>query len=404
MKINVPGSKSITNRALLLAALSDGESILTGCMAGGDGGQFLSCIKELGFDTQEEIEDESAIVRNKTVRITGFGGKIPKRSADINVGSAGTAARFLAALTAFSDGEYMFDASEQMKKRPMKDLTDVLAAAGADITFTEREGYFPMKIKGAGRVPDVMRVNIDKSSQFLSALMIAAGASEGECRIEVEGSHGLAYVDMTAKMMESFGAAVSREGSTYVIKSKGYRACKYAVEPDMSAAAYFYAASLLTGKEYEICGEDKVSLQGDAEFKKILDKMRADNGSIRGGMTVDMSAMSDQALTLAVVSAYADGPVTISGISHIRLQECDRVAAIRNNLNRMGIKTEESEDSVTVYPGTPHGAEIETYDDHRVAMSFALAGLCTEGIVIKDKDCVKKTFPEYFEVLKSING
>lgn len=404
MKISVPGSKSITNRALLLAALADGESVITGCMAGGDGGQFLSCIRELGFETGEEIEDETAIVKNKTISIKGLAGKLPEKTADVYVGSAGTAARFLAALTAFSDGEYMFDASEQMKKRPMKDLTDVLSAAGAEITFTEKEGYFPMKIKGAGRVPEVMKVNIDRSSQFLSALMIAAGAGKKECRIEVEGSHGLAYVDMTAKMMESFGAKVSRDGNAYVIKSEGYKACRYAVEPDMSAAAYFYAASLLNGKDYEINGEPDKSLQGDAEFKKVLEAMRGEKGTICGGLSVDMSAMSDQALTLAVVSAYADGPVTITGIGHIRLQECDRVAAIRNNLERMGIRTEESENSVTVFPGDVHGAEIETYEDHRVAMSFALAGLRTEGIVIKDPGCVKKTFPEYFEVLKSING
>ncbi len=404
MKISVPGSKSITNRALLLAALSEGESVLTGCMAGGDGGQFLSCVRELGFETREEIEDENAIVKNKSITIRGLGGKLPKKKADVYVGSAGTAARFLAALTAFSDGEYMFDASEQMKKRPMKDLTDVLQSAGAEIVFTGKEGYFPMKIKGAGRVPEVMKVNIDRSSQFLSALMIAAGAGKTECRIEVEGSHGLAYVDMTAKMMESFGAEVKKEADAYIIKSEGYKACRYAVEPDMSAAAYFYAASLLNGKDYEINGAGAKSLQGDAEFRKVLEKMRGENGSIRGNMTVDMSAMSDQALTLAVVSAYADGPVTIKGISHIRLQECDRVAAIRNNLERMGIRTEETEDSVTVFPGEAKGAEIETYEDHRVAMSFALAGLRTEGIVIKDPDCVKKTFPEYFEVLKSING
>ena len=145
----------------------------------------------------------------------------------------------------------------------------------------------------------------------------------------------------------------------------------------MSAAAYFYAASLLNGKDYEINGEPDKSLQGDSEFRKVLEAMRGEKGTIRGGLSVDMSAMSDQALTLAVVSAYADGPVTITGIGHIRLQECDRVAAIRNNLERMGIRTEESENSVTVFPGDVHGAEIETYEDHRVAMSFALAGLRT---------------------------
>ncbi len=400
--VTVPGSKSITNRALLMAALSDGECVLKGCMAGGDGEQFLSCLKQLGFKTEESIDETAAIVKNKTIKICGCGGEIPAYNAEVYVGSAGTAARFIAAMAAFSKGRYHLDASEQMKKRPMKDLTDACMEAGAKISFDEREGYFPMTIEGAGEIPGSLSVNIDKSSQFLSALMIAAGAGRRECRIEVEGSHGLAYVDMTARMMREFGVDAVRENNAYLINGKGYRAIDYVIEPDMSAAAYFHAASLLTGKEISVYGEHEDMLQGDREFAKLLDGMNAGDGHIRGGMTVDMSAMSDQALTLAVLSAYADAPVTIKGIGHIRLQECDRIAAIRENLKRMGIETEEFEDGVRINPGEPHGAEIKTFEDHRVAMSFALAGLVTEGIVIDDPACVGKTFPEYFEVLKSI--
>ncbi len=324
-------------------------------------------------------------------------------------------------MLAFSDGEYVVKSSEQMKKRPMQPLIDALRDAGATVNCMEEEGHFPLHIVGAkdkSLIPDTFTVNIDKSSQFLSALLIAVGTLEKKAQIQVVGNHGLSYVDLTAEMMKNFGVAVEKvvkDGQIcYQFSGVGkYQALEYHVEPDMSAAAYFYALAAILGVKVTVKGVTSHMLQGDTAFIQLLENMGCMvqeeeyivvngpmNGNLRGGFTVDMSAFSDQALTLAAIAPFADAPITITGIGHIRLQECDRIKAIVNNLEVLGIQTEEKEDQVTIYPGTPRGGEVETYDDHRVAMSFALTGLRTEGVVIKNPSCCKKTFAEYFEVLE----
>lgn len=422
----VPGSKSITNRALLLAAMSEGTSTVSNCLTSDDAVHFLECLKTLGFPVEEISEDGLG----KTVTITGFGGKIPCKKAKIYVGSAGTAARFLVAMLALSDGEYTVDSSEQMKKRPMQPLIDTLRNAGAEVICPEEEGHFPLHIIGAGRernLPEHFTVNIEKSSQFLSALLIAAGTLHKRAAIDVEGSHGLSYADLTVKMMESFGVTANKQTVdgqiSYTFSGNDrYHAVNYAVEPDMSAAAYFYALAAVLGTGIAVKGVNSYMMQGDTEFLKVLEKMGCkightereengkiyneiavfgpENGKLKGGFTIDMSAFSDQALTLAAIAPYADAPVTISGIGHIRLQECDRIRAIADNLKALGIDTDEKEDAVTIYPGIPKGCGIETYDDHRVAMAFTLTGLRTEGVRIMNPECCKKTFAEYFDVLE----
>lgn len=413
----VPGSKSITNRALLLAAMANGTSTLKGCLTSDDARHFLECLKTLGFPVKE-VPGEGL---GSDITITGFGGDIPNKEAEIYVGSAGTAARFLVAMLAFSDGEYRVNSSEQMKKRPMQPLIDVLRNAGAGVECMEEEGHFPLHIVGAkGRalIPDHFTVNIDKSSQFLSALLIAVGTLGKKARISVVGTHGLSYVDLTAKMMESFGIFVKKQEKdgqiAYQFSGEGrYEALEYEVEPDMSAAAYFYALAALLGAKVSVKGVNGRMLQGDVEFLRVLEKMGCrieedavvtgpENGKLKGGFTVDMSAFSDQALTLAAIAPFADAPVTITGIAHIRLQECDRIKAIVHNLTALGIKTEEASDGVTIYPGSIQGCEIETYEDHRVAMSFALIGLRVEGVRILNPSCCKKTFAEYFTVLEGV--
>ncbi len=416
----VPGSKSITNRALLIAAMANGTSILNGCLTSDDARHFLECIKELGFPVEEASDGKLG----SNIKITGFGGAIPNKKAAIYVGSAGTAARFLVAMLAFSDGEYTVNSSRQMKKRPMQPLIDTLRAAGATVTCLEEEGHFPMHIVGAGdktKIPDVISVNIDKSSQFLSALLISAGALGKKIEIKVTGSHGLSYVDLTVSMMKSFGVSVSKaivnDEIKYIISgSECYNAIEYNIEPDMSAAAYFYALAAILGAKVYVKGVSRKMLQGDVAFIDVLEKMGCDvveagdglevhgrdEGSLLGDMTVDMSAFSDQALTLAAIAPFAAGRITINGIGHIRMQECDRINAIVSNLRGLGIEVEEDEDSVTIYPGQPSAGKIETYDDHRVAMSFALTGLRAEGIVIKNPDCCKKTFAEYFDILDGV--
>lgn len=415
----VPGSKSITNRALLLAAMAKGTSVLRGCLTSDDARHFLACLKTLGFPVREAADGGLG----SNIAITGFGGDIPNKQADIYVGSAGTAARFLVAMLAFSDGEYTVNSSEQMKKRPMQPLIDALRNAGAAVACIEEEGHFPLHIIGAkGRtaIPDSFTVNIDKSSQFLSALLIAVGILEKKAEIHVVGSHGLSYVDLTAEMMESFGVSVEKRTADgqvkYLFSGEGsYRALDYDIEPDMSAAAYFYALAAVLGIRTAVKGVTGHMLQGDTAFLKVLETMGCrvqmgetvrvtgpENGRLKGGFTVDMSAFSDQALTLAAIAPFADAPITITGIGHIRLQECDRIAAIVSNLTSLGIRAEAQEDAVTIHPGTPVGCDIETYDDHRVAMSFALTGLRTEGVRILNPSCCKKTFAEYFEVLEQV--
>ena len=437
--VPVPGSKSITNRALLLAAMAEGTSVLRGCMASEDAKHFLECIHTLGFPVSvapasAELGQEISI--NKDITITGFGGSIPVKKAEIYVGSAGTAARFLVAMLALSDGEYIVRSSEQMQKRPMQPLIDALQDAGAVVVCMEEAGHFPMKIFGRelirmkteqGEVPveETIRfkVNIDQSSQFLSALLIAAGTLKHPVEIEVEGSHGLSYVDMTAQMLEHFGIEVEKTENDGKLAYKlpgnqAYRAGTYDVEADMSAAAYFYALAAVLGARISVNGVRRNMLQGDTAFLKVLEQMGCiisggvfgqdlcvtgpNNGRLKGNYTFDMSAFSDQALTLAAIAPYADGPITITGIDHIRLQECDRIKAIVENLSALGVTVEEHDNQVTIHPCAMHGAELQTYEDHRVAMAFALCGLRTEGVKILDPDCCKKTFAEYFTILDSV--
>ena len=405
--VKVPGSKSITNRALLLAMLSDGESHLTGAQFSEDSSHFLQCLSDLSFDVASRPETGE-------VSVQGLSGRLPVKKASLYVGSAGTAARFLSAVLGVSEGEFFLDASEQMKKRPMAPLLSALQSVGCDISFAEKEGYFPFTLHARGFQNTDLTIDIDKSSQFLSALLIAAPLAKEDVKIKVAGTHGMAYIEMTCRMMEQFGVLTEHPApDTFLIKAgQTYRAQDYAIEPDVSAACYFYALAALSGCSVIVDGVPEHSLQGDTEFLSILEKMgcrvtRTNEGiCITGpagrlhGLTVDMSSCSDQAITLAAIAPFADSPVTITGIGHIRGQESDRLSAIAENLTAMGIRCEERADSITIYPGVPRPAHIKTHDDHRLAMGFAVTGLFAEGIVIENPSCCKKTFAEFFECLE----
>ena len=364
------------------------------------------------------------------------------------MGSAGTAARFLSAVLGVSEGEFFLDASEQMKKRPMAPLLSTLQSVGCDISFAEKEGFFPFTLHARGFQNTDLTIDIDKSSQFLSALLIAAPLAKEDVKIKVAGTHGMAYIEMTCRMMEQFGVLTEHPSpDTFLIKAgQTYRAQDYAIEPDVSAACYFYALAALSGCSVIVDGVPEHSLQGDTEFLNILEKMgcrvtrtnegicitgpaacaesagvkSADAGSETAsgsvshashashasgklhGLTVDMSSCSDQAITLAAIAPFADSPVTITGIGHIRGQESDRLSAITENLTAMGIRCDERADSITIYPGVPKPAHIKTHDDHRLAMGFAVTGLFAEGIVIENPSCCKKTFAEFFECLEEV--
>ena len=422
LMVTVPGSKSITNRALLLAALAEGRSILDGVLFSDDSNVFLQALRDLGFTVEV---DEKAL----RVALQGMGGRVPRSNANIYVGSAGTAARFLTAMTAMTVGKFRLDASAQMKKRPMKELFDALTELGAGVHYLCDEGTFPVYVTGIGHRQErgELSLNIDRSSQFLSALLMTAPSHFDDMTIHLTGQRSaLSYVRMTEQMMKQFGhAGVEQESERcYRVEGrKGYRAQNYTVEPDVSAACYFYAMVPLLG--IPVCVEHVhfESLQGDVEFLRILEKMGctaqdtekgvlllptsalSDAGTQTPafhGVTVDMSSCSDQAITLAAIAPFADSPTCITGIGHIRFQESDRIHAICTELTRMGIRCEETQDSITIYPGTPKPCTVATYDDHRMAMGFALTGLRTEGIVIDDPGCCRKTFENYFEVLDQV--
>ncbi len=406
--VSVPGSKSITNRALLLAMLAEGKSMLSGALFSDDSRHFLKCLQSLGFET-------AANEAEAWMEVTGLGGALPKSEASLYVGSAGTAARFLTASLGVSQGTFHMDSSEQMKKRPMAPLLASLKELGCEITFAEKDGFFPFTLKGQGFSKNEISIDINSSSQFLSALLIAASLSKEDMHIHVQGSHGMAYIDMTCKMMEQFGVKCKKTSdSTFVVPAgQKYNALDYAVEPDVSAACYFYALAAILGISVTVKGVWEDSLQGDVAFLHILEQMgcslttTADGLCITGpaqgslqGITVDMSACSDQAITLAAIAPYAATTTTITGIGHIRHQESNRIAAIVENLTAMGIVCEELADGVTIHPGKPKPALIKTHDDHRLAMGFSLTGLLAEGIRIEDPSCCKKTFENYFEVLE----
>lgn len=424
-KVVVPGSKSITNRALFLAALSNKICIIEGALFSDDSRVFANALIELGYQVELYEDDKRAVVY-------GNNGKIPNNSGEIYVGSAGTAARFLTAMLGFSDGEYIINASSQMENRPMSDLLSLLKDAGAEITCLKNEGCLPVKIKGVMHKDnfyesnvvhsDFPQVNLDisKSTQFLSALLMTSSMLKKNFKINItsEKKQG-SYIEITRKLMNDFGISTAYDGNSYIViyndNLEEVVEFKYYVEPDVSAASYFYAAAMICGFSVQVKGVYEDSMQGDIKFLKVLEKMGGkitnhkdgiiftgpENGKYNG-ININMNDFSDQALTLSVVAAYGETPTVISGISHIRGQESDRITAMVTELRKTGIKCEEYPDGVKIIPGVVHGAEIYTYDDHRVAMAFSLLGLKTPGIIIINPACTKKTFENYFEVFEGL--
>lgn len=407
VSVEVPGSKSITNRALMLAALGNTTCVLDGVLFSDDSRAFLSCLLELGFDVR--IEEEK-----RKVQITGLGGKIPNRNATINVRSAGTAARFLTVMLAFAGGHYTLNSSEQMKKRPMEPLLTQLRNAGVEITCLEEEGHFPFVIES--KQVNIKEITIDTniSSQFASALLMAATLLPNGLTVHMAGERSSgSYVLMTLSMLEQFGIKAVKEGSDCRIEAgQTYGLTEYAIEPDMSAACYFFAMAAILNTQITVRGTHEDSMQGDKKFLDVLRELgckvedKPEGIEVTGisnyqGITVNMKDFSDQALTMAAVAAFADSPTRIEHIGHIRMQECDRIRAIVTELERLGLHCREipETDGIEIIPGNMKPAEIETYEDHRVAMSFTLIGLRVEGVVINNPMCCKKTFENYFEVI-----
>ncbi len=381
--VSVPGSKSVTARAMLLAAIAEGESTLYGVSLCDDCLTFLNCLKSLGIGCN---------LVGDTLKIEGCGGKLGVSEAQIDVGSAGTAARFIPAFLAFQRGKFTVYSSEQMKKRPVAPLIKALEELGAKITFLENKDCFPFIIEGGISSYEV-EVDIGKSSQFLSALLISSVCAGKPVKIKTTGAHGMGYVDMTLDMMWSFGVTAEQRGNEYTVFGK-YAAKKYDIEPDVSAACYFYALNRLLGTNIKVKGLMPHSMQSDNKFIEIIKNF--DGGKI------DMGAFSDQAITMSACAPFFSKPTEICGVAHIRNQECDRISAIRQNLTAAGVRCEEREDGVIIYPSEFKPVKIKTFGDHRVAMSFAIAGLKRGGVTIENAEVCSKTFPEFFKTLDNV--
>lgn len=411
-RVSVPGSKSMTNRALLLAALSDGTCMLEGVLFSEDSRVFLRCLENLGFQLQINESDTSVI-------ICGAGGKIPNPQAEIDVGSAGTAARFLTVMLAFAGGDYEIRSSEQMAKRPMEPLLSVLEQGGAEIEYHGEKGHFPFALHAHGAVLSEVTIDTSVSSQFASALLMAAVLLPEGLHVRMTGNRTEgSYIRMTTAMMQQFGFTVQQEESGYYIEGGQHiRKERYAVEPDVSGAAYFYSLAPLLGVDVLVRRVHADSLQGDMRYVALLGGLGCiledtpDGLIVRGagithypGLHVNMRDFSDQTMTLAALAVYADSVTEIAGVGHIRRQESDRIAAVLCELTRMGIRCEElpGDEGIRIYPGQPQPAVINTYDDHRMAMAFSLVGLRAEGIVIDNPGCCKKTFENYFDVLETL--
>jgi len=406
--VRVPGSKSITNRSLIVGALAVGTSTIENPLFSDDPYWLMAALTGLGLPTKADREASTVIVK-------GQRGIIPKSGVEVFVGNAGTVARFLPPLLALGEGPYLVDGVARMRKRPVADLVVAMRGLGARVGYAGEEGRFPIEIEGGGIRGGVVRVRGTRSSQFLSGLLMAAPYAEEPVVLEVEG--GLVsrpYVGLTLGVMRDFGVEVVEEGrDKFVVPPGVYKAGKYVVEPDASGASYFFAAAALTGGRVRVPGLGASSSQGDLGFVEVLEVMGCeaeigvDYVEVRGparlrGIEVDMNEISDTMITLAAIAPFASSPTRIKNVAHTRVQETDRIAAVARELTRLGVRVEERPDGLKITPGPVSSGTVRTYDDHRMAMAFSLLGLVVPGIRIQNPSCVTKTLPDYFQRLEAI--
>jgi 3-phosphoshikimate 1-carboxyvinyltransferase len=410
--VRVPGSKSITNRALILAALSHPAkgSELHGVLRSEDTEVLIEALRALHFRVRTAWPEGRVHVRRGV-----FGRIIPADSAELFVANSGTSMRFLTALVSLGQGRYRIDGIARMRERPIADLLAALRQLGVGAETEQHNGYPPVLIEANGLSGGRVCIKGDVSSQFLSGLLLAAPLAQSETTIEVEGPIvSSPYVAMTVAMMGQFGVEVETDGAhNFRVPTRPwYDARSWQIEPDASAASYFFAAAAITRGEVTVAGLSSSSLQGDLRFVDLLEQMgcrvtRGPQGyTVAGGplhgIDVDMNATSDCVMTLAAVACFAKGPTTIRHVAHIRHKETDRLQALATELRKLGPRVEELPDGLTIIPGALHGAVIDTYNDHRMAMSMALIGLTIPGIVIRHPACVAKTYPHFFEDLERL--
>lgn len=405
--IRPPGSKSITNRALICAAWAAGESLLSGALESQDTGVMVAALQSLGLDVQHDVASRS-------IRVVGGAGSLPNASADLRVENSGTTIRFLTAMLSACRGEFRLDGTARMRERPIGDLLDALHQLGGSAASKAGDGYPPVQIAGAGLRGGETAIRGNISSQFLSGLLMAAPYAERNVTINVAGKLvSKPYVRMTLAVMAAFGIPVDDSDlRRFIIPTGRYRGTEYAIEPDASAASYFWGAAAVTGGRIAVEGLHRNALQGDVGFCDCLEQMGCEvdwavdrvivRGGELGGIQVDMNAISDTVQTLAVVALFASGPTTITGVAHIRHKETDRIGDLARELRKLGADVEELPDGLRITPRELRSAKIETYNDHRMAMSFALAGLRVSGVVIKDPGCTRKTYPNFFQDLADL--
>ena len=407
--IEVPGSKSITNRALVCAALAPGRSRLTGALQADDTEAMVACLRGLGVHVEVDWP---------TIEVDG-GGQLGARPTTVDAAMSGTTARFVLPLLGLTSSAVQLTGHPALLARPMGESIGAIWSLGVDVDELGQPGHLPVLVRGTGSVGGgPLELAGDVSSQFLSGLLLAGPAMEAGLDVRLTTPLvSKPYVDMTCAVMTAFGVpvAVGDGGQRYSVASGGYRAVELAIEPDASAASYFFAAAAVLGGTVQVPGLGSRSVQGDLRFAEILGQMgceveiTADATTVTGvgalrGVTVDMADCSDTAQTLAAVAAFADGHTRITGIGFIRRKETDRIAATVAELRRAGVDAAEEPDGLVVKPtpGAPRAARIQTYDDHRMAMSFAVLGLRVPGTVILEPACVAKTFPGYFEALDGL--
>ncbi len=400
--VKVPGSKSYTHRMLIAAALSDGVCRLTNCLESEDTLLTRKALRQMGV--RMDADSEGLLVH-------GTGGVFDKCAEPLYLANSGTSMRLLTSVAALGKGRYRLTGTQRMCERPIQDLLEALNSIGVNTYSASKNGCPPIEVEGGIIKGGKLSINCGVSSQFLSSLLLIAPYTREGLDITVsKGPVSRPYIDMTVDVMTLFGINVEREAyQKFKIEGgRKYGSGDYAVEPDCSQAGYFWAAAAVSGASIKVKGINKSSSQGDVRFAEVLgamgckvvyedDGIRVTGGKLKA-VEADMADMPDIVPTLAVTAAFAEGVTRITNVAHLKAKESDRLAAVANELKKMGIEASATDSGLIVKGGVPEGAEIETYNDHRIAMSFAIAGLKTSGLFIKDEKCVEKSFPNFWEV------
>jgi 3-phosphoshikimate 1-carboxyvinyltransferase len=406
--VTMPGSKSYTQRALVLAALAEGKSVLRNPLVAEDTSHLIAALRLLGADI---------LSRNGDLFVTGTGGRLANPGREIYLGNNGTAMRILTGLVSIGRGTFTLTGDQRLRERPIEPLLAALRSLGIDARSLSREGYPPVVIRTSGLQGGKVTLRDIESSQYISALLLCAPYGTGDTLIELEGRvPSLPYVDMTIEAMKQFGVDVQRDTArSYLVKSgQRYRGIRYRIEGDASSASYFFLAAAICQGKVSVENINPRSLQGDIGFLSLLEtlgcsviweknRVELAGRELHGGDRVfDLGDMPDMVPTLAVLAALRPGRTVIENVAHLRLKESDRLSALATELGKTGIPVEERKDGLIITGGQPHGAEIETYNDHRIAMSFAVLGLAVPGMSIRNPACVSKSFPGFWGELEKL--